>query len=269
MSKQDRQGVRTATDLERKYNFGKSFGEVYGLLSDAQRAIEQANEAILGLDSKLDSEEIFNRLTNYGQVQGIYRGNDNEIYINATYIRTGTVAYEQLPSTVAKTSDIPKKLSELFDDVGYQTESGVTTIVGGIVTTDYINALGISVAAANITGLLSANQIKMGGEVNFYESLEDDSDLAGFIGYMNVQSTAGFSGSALGIKADLHAMLYAPNGNLVAASYGDAFIGSSAGFVRMSGTELKFNGKAIMERLTSFETAFNALGVNFTWGNDD
>jgi hypothetical protein len=134
---------------------------------------------------------------------------------------------------------------------------------------EFIDAENLQVNAANITGLLSANQIKMGGQVDFFESLEDDSNLAGFIGYMNVQSSAGFSGSALGIKANLHAMLAAPNGNLVVASYGDAYIGSSAGFVRMSGGELKFNGKAIMERLTSFETAFNALGVKFTWGNDD
>lgn len=42
MSKQDRQGVRTAADVERKYNFGKSFAEVMGLAGDA---VEDAKKA--------------------------------------------------------------------------------------------------------------------------------------------------------------------------------------------------------------------------------
>ena len=54
-------------------------------------------------------------------------------------------------------------MSELTNDVGYQTESGVTSIVGGIVTTDYINALDISVNAANITGTLNASDINITG----------------------------------------------------------------------------------------------------------
>ncbi len=36
MSKQDRQGARTAADLERRYSFGKSFAEVLGIATDAR-----------------------------------------------------------------------------------------------------------------------------------------------------------------------------------------------------------------------------------------
>ncbi len=46
MSKQDRQGVRTAADIERKYNFGKSFAEVMGIATEAQDAAKQATEAV-------------------------------------------------------------------------------------------------------------------------------------------------------------------------------------------------------------------------------
>ena len=92
MSQQDRQGVRTATDLERKYNFGQTFAEVYGLIDDAR---DTADEAVEELDNKLNHEEIFNRLTNYGEVQGIYREND-DIYINASYIKTGMMDAERI-----------------------------------------------------------------------------------------------------------------------------------------------------------------------------
>lgn len=36
MSKQDRQGVRTPTDLERKYQFDKQFAEIMGIATDAR-----------------------------------------------------------------------------------------------------------------------------------------------------------------------------------------------------------------------------------------
>lgn len=88
-SKMDGARARTATDLELKYNFGQSFAEVYGLITDAQKAAEEAVKAV----DSLDHEEIFNRLTNYGEIQGIYRENDN-IYINASYIKSGILSAE-------------------------------------------------------------------------------------------------------------------------------------------------------------------------------
>lgn len=86
VSKQDRTYARTATDLERKYNFGKSFGEVYGLIDEAKRIAKEAEGAVNNLDNDLDQEEIFNRLTNNGQAQGIYRTEDGDIYINGKYV---------------------------------------------------------------------------------------------------------------------------------------------------------------------------------------
>lgn len=40
--KQDRSGVRTATDLERKYNFGKTFAEMIGLINDNREKVDKA-----------------------------------------------------------------------------------------------------------------------------------------------------------------------------------------------------------------------------------
>ena len=58
---------------------------------------------------------------------------------------------------------IPTNLSDLFNDVGYVEEKGVTTIVEGVVTTDYINARGI--AAENITGTTITGKTLSGGSI--------------------------------------------------------------------------------------------------------
>lgn len=92
MSKQDRQGVRKPTDLEQKYNFGKSFAEVMGIANDAKTKAEDAADSVKKLDEGLTQDEIFNRLTNNGANQGIYRDENGEIYINASYIRSGVLS---------------------------------------------------------------------------------------------------------------------------------------------------------------------------------
>lgn len=46
MSKQDRQGVRTAVDLERKYQFGKQFAEIMGIALDAQKSVTEVESTI-------------------------------------------------------------------------------------------------------------------------------------------------------------------------------------------------------------------------------
>lgn len=95
MQKQDIARARTTQDLERKYKFGESFAEAFGLARDAkdaaekaQQAADEAKNAASGVDTKLTQEEIFKRLTNDGEVQGLYR-QDGQIYINAAYLVTG------------------------------------------------------------------------------------------------------------------------------------------------------------------------------------
>lgn len=46
MSKQDRQVVRTASDLERKYQFGKQFAEIMGIALDAQKSVSEIESTI-------------------------------------------------------------------------------------------------------------------------------------------------------------------------------------------------------------------------------
>ena len=58
--KQDRQGVRTASDLERKYNFGKSFAEAIGIATDARDSVAKTEEELNDHFTKLirDTESI-------------------------------------------------------------------------------------------------------------------------------------------------------------------------------------------------------------------
>ena len=69
--------------------------------------------------------------------------NADTLYVKAANI-TGTLTIGQLPSNVATDGDIPQYTSQLINNSGYQTATGVTTIVQGTVTTDYVNALGVS-----------------------------------------------------------------------------------------------------------------------------
>ncbi len=90
-AKQDRVYTRTAADLERKYNFGKTFAEFMGLADSAKTAAASASEAVRALDESLTSQEVFNRLTNNGAVQGVYRGEDGNLYVNASFVKSGTL----------------------------------------------------------------------------------------------------------------------------------------------------------------------------------
>ena len=46
MSKQDVATVRTASDLERKYQFGKQFAEIMGIALDAQKSVSEVESTI-------------------------------------------------------------------------------------------------------------------------------------------------------------------------------------------------------------------------------
>lgn len=59
MSKQDRQGARTVSELERKYglrNFGESFAEVMGLVTDARQATDDLEVRLDGEVERIDKE---------------------------------------------------------------------------------------------------------------------------------------------------------------------------------------------------------------------
>lgn len=79
---------------------------------------------------------------------------------------TGSLTIGQLPSSVATDDDIPTNVSELTNDSGYQTRSGVVSIIGGTVDADYINAMGIS--ATELYGeTVYLRETRSGGEAGY------------------------------------------------------------------------------------------------------
>lgn len=163
--------------------------------------------------AKVTQEQIFNKLTDNGRIQGIYTEED-KWYINAQVAKIinlsaesidttnlkvkaanieGSLTIGQLPPGVAQTSDIPTKISQLLNDADYQNRTGVTTIVNGVVTTDFVNALGITVNAANVEGTLNAGQVNANGltavDVNFTGTFNAD---AGRIGLWDINPSVSF-----------------------------------------------------------------------------
>ena len=143
MSKQDRQGARTVPDLERKYNFGKTFADILGVASDAQDAADRANDAadraqnaVNNLNDELDQEEIFNRLTNNSADQGIYREN-GKIYVNASFIKTGFISSDLIKAGVIRSLDYKSEAIakiypsvSLYPDVGLYPNNGESITQG-------------------------------------------------------------------------------------------------------------------------------------------
>ena len=129
--RQDRQGARTPADLERRYKFGQSFAEAMGLAEDAQKEAEDAKalaSAAADAVNSLDQEAIFNLLTDNGKSQGLYRGEDGQLYINAQYILSGSFAstaevfldpgveeFETIKAHVLGTATIPSDRIALYD----------------------------------------------------------------------------------------------------------------------------------------------------------
>lgn len=92
--------------------------------------------------------------------------------VNAANI-TGSLTIGQLPSDVATDSDIPTRTSDLTNDSGYQTRSGVVSIVNGTVTADYVEALDI--AAATLRGRTIYVQNNYGSSVGYISTSSADS----------------------------------------------------------------------------------------------
>lgn len=138
MSRQDRQGVRTATDLERKYNFGKSFEEVMSAARvaektavKAQETADEAKEAVKGTHSeilklsdsitlsvtngepggtaliklKVDDKEYTGEIDLQGVVTFTNLREQGQTVINGDNITTGTILADLIKAGVIKSVD--------------------------------------------------------------------------------------------------------------------------------------------------------------------
>ena len=64
--------------------------------TDWEKASKYTDDSAVGeLDSALDKQGVFDRLTNYGEVKGIFLESDGQLYINASYLMTGILKVAQ------------------------------------------------------------------------------------------------------------------------------------------------------------------------------
>lgn len=152
-SKQDGVAVRTAAELERKLNYGQKFAEVYGIATDARTAAEEALQATEQLDSSLTQEEVFNRLTNNGTSQAIYREN-GEIYINASFIKTGSISSDMIKAGIIRSVDYEvKEVDPIYPGTDVFPDSTMYPSHGE----DIVRGIEIDFAAGVIRGVLVSN----------------------------------------------------------------------------------------------------------------
>lgn len=134
------------------------------------RIVFNGEELKISSPDMVTEDQVTEIAGNYIKTANIYAEN---LEVGAANIK-GKLVADQIDTTNLKVGvenidgaltdgDIPTKLSDLINDVGFQNADGVTSIVGGIVTTDYVSALGITVEAAHINGTLKASQIDAAG----------------------------------------------------------------------------------------------------------
>ena len=102
-AKQDRVAPRTATDLERKYNFGERFSEIIGLIDDTRQDVESTSTVL--------RDEIYNQSTSI-------RRDTEQIIMEATKSVSGVetttgFTFNDEGMTVSKTgSGLTTKITE-------------------------------------------------------------------------------------------------------------------------------------------------------------
>ena len=143
------------------------------------------DSAVATLNADLDQEEIFNRLTNNGQAQGINLANGN-LYINATYVNSGTMSAARIKGGLLEMGgndnvngriiirDASNEIVGRWDKDGIDVLKGVITLGGSgnvgklIVNNESGTEIGrwdkngISVLSGSITG----STITLGGYNN-------------------------------------------------------------------------------------------------------
>lgn len=142
-AKQDRQGVRTASELERKYNFGQKFAEIMGIATDARDSVDQVESTLRG--------EMADQITSITR-------NTEQILMSALQSYVETADYEEFQETMKSelavlASEISMKFTTLTDRL--------TTVEGDTVEKFTEIYKHISFDADGITIGSSENAIRM------------------------------------------------------------------------------------------------------------
>lgn len=182
MRKQDKQGVRTPADLERKYHFGKNMGAAQKAASDATRAAERAVAAAgnaLGRDEYDQIVAMLNRahtmitrlVVQSGDFSLDAQGNMTvkNIIFNGKNLESRIAAIEEMlgisggdpggddpggttPPTTTEIDEGQVTVGDtwLFMDIEYVDEWSVTSITGGISRSDTDDGIYLTAVSAGV-----------------------------------------------------------------------------------------------------------------------
>lgn len=160
-------------------------------INGANQTASSASAAVTALDNSLTQQEIFNRLTNNGQTQGIYLQN-GLLYINASYIQSGYLSANLISNGVMQgeeTSDSDIMYVDLNDSKIYwrQTvvQAGGPDIVYELLMTYY--GIDFSVDGALTTRIEFDDTFGITVSTNglYMRSVGESTRHKGFDGYIN------------------------------------------------------------------------------------
>ena len=140
------------------------------------------NNAITEYDTSLGQTEVFNKLTNGGQTQGIYIQN-GKLYINADYILSGTVAGQRINAKGIKVLDSNNNTTFEIDSNGNVTIRANTFSLQGSTIQNIANSAASSAANSALT---SANN---------YTDDKASSTLSSAQSYANTQANNAYNNS--------------------------------------------------------------------------
>ena len=208
-------------------------------INKANQTAKNAEDDVADLNTSLDQQEIFNRLTNNGQTQGIYLQN-GKLYINGDYIQAGTirsVTFETNGSeygqtllddgrvSCSKTSGTAQYSAALYATNLYvrKTQNGATT--GTSVGASYVETDGYLKGNSLIIGNTVMDELGLQyvNKTTEYNAVQDTTALTPVIKQYTT-SAAGLVHASLTIRSDdttdygtLSAIIY-KNNNIWAAN---------------------------------------------------
>ena len=125
------------------------------------RALTSGNQSTNDLDDSLTQRDVFNRLTNNGQTQGIYLSG-GLLYVNASYIETGIIS----------------------DRLGRNTWNLNT----GALTTNYMTANNITATGTLTSGTDTSYKARLsGGQLQFYYNSQETIEVVSIPAYTSGQ----------------------------------------------------------------------------------
>lgn len=143
------------------------------------RGLTTGNQSTDDLDSSLDAEGTFNRLTDNGQKKGLYLSGD-ELYMNATYIKSGSINADLITSgtinaDLIKTGRIQSRDGSSYWDLDSgQMELDFTP--DGMATTGQISSLQSSINS--VSGRVTTAQNKANSAYNLASTASSNASSA-------------------------------------------------------------------------------------------